>query len=277
MQINQVYKIDAVEGLKLLESNSIDLIVSDPPYKITAWWCSPTSMQGILSQNWNKIFKYNDIHISDYIFELYRVLKEDSHLYLMVNTLNLHDFLKWIKKAKFKIHNLLVWKKNNLITSKRYMKNCEYIILAYKWKAKNINFCSSQTVHEFKNPITTRKHPTQKPIKMMELYIKNSSKIWDLILDPFVGSWSTLLASQNLERNFIWFEIDKQYFTLAKTSLEKNHLKIEVKNKTIKTFIRKKTINWKVYYYEVHNYRDKETWKIRQKVVKYLGKELKTN
>ncbi len=274
MQKNQIYNIDTLIWLKQLKDNSIDLIVTDPPYKLSWWWSSKSSMQWILNQNKNKIFKHNDIHISDYIYELYRVLKQDSHIYIMTNTFNLHDFLDHIKKAKFKIHNLLVWKKSNTIASKRYMKNCEYIILAYKWKAKNIKFCSSQTVHEFKNPIANRKHPTAKPIKMMELYIKNSSNVWDLILDPFAGSWSTLLASQNLDRNYLWFELDDEYFNLAKKELEKNKLKCDVKNWLKKSFIRTKNIKWNIYYYEVCSYRCKETWKVKQKVLNYIWKKL---
>lgn len=274
MKINTLYNINAIQWLDNLKDKSVDLIVTDPPYKIGQWWTSNISPSWILKQNKNKIFKHNDIHISDYIDELYRVLKDDSQMYIMVNMFNLHDFLNEIKKAKFKVHNLLVWKKSNTITSRWYMRNCEYIILAYKWKAKNINFCGSQTVHDFKNPIKNRKHPTAKPIKMMELYIKNSSKVGELILDPFSGSWSTLIASQNLDRNFIGFELDEEYFKVAKKDLEKNQLKVDIKNWTKKSFIRKKMIKWNPYYYEVCSYRDKETWKVKQKVLKYIWKYL---
>jgi len=272
MKLNRIYNIDAVEWLKKLESNSIDLIVTDPPYRLSKWGSCETSMQGVLAQNWNKIFEFNDIHIKDYIFELYRVLKEDSHLYIMVNTYNLQEFLNSITEVKFKIHNLLVWKKSNTIANRYYMKNCEYTIFAYKWKAKNINFCSSQSVHSFKNPIKGRKHPTQKPIKLMELYIKNSSKPWEIVLDPFAGVGTTLLASQKLDRDYLGFELDKNYFEIAKNDLERERIKLEIKNNNLKSFIRKKKINWNSYYYEVCNYRDKESWKVRQRVIKYLGK-----
>jgi site-specific DNA-methyltransferase (adenine-specific) len=58
-------------------------------------------------------------------------------------------------------------------------------------------------------------HPTEKPVELMEILIKNSSKEGDLVMDPFVGVGATALACQNLNRNFIGCEIDKKYYDTA--------------------------------------------------------------
>jgi site-specific DNA-methyltransferase (adenine-specific) len=81
----------------------------------------------MLSGN-RKLFKHQKLEISDWMPELYRVLKEGTHCYIFTNTLNLNEMLNESKKAKFKLHNLLVWEKNNCTPSQFYMKNCEYIL-----------------------------------------------------------------------------------------------------------------------------------------------------
>jgi site-specific DNA-methyltransferase (adenine-specific) len=72
----------------------------------------------------------------------------------------------------------------------------------------------SKTVHSFSNP-TNKTHPTEKPIKLMEFYITNSSNEGDVVLDPFMGSGSTGIACKNNNRNFIGIELDTNYFDLA--------------------------------------------------------------
>jgi site-specific DNA-methyltransferase (adenine-specific) len=101
------------------------------------------------------------------------------------------------------------------------MKNCEYILFLRKGKAKWINdIGGSKTVHKFDNIIGHKLHPTEKPIDLLKLYISNSSNEGDIVLDPFAGSGSTLLASKELNRKYIGYEIDKQYYDIAVERLE---------------------------------------------------------
>ena len=155
----------------------------------------------------------------DWLPKCYQILKDNSHIYLMTNMLNLKDMMIETENAWFYIHNILVWKKNNATPNKWYMKNCEYIIFAKKWKSKFINNCWSKVIEEFKNP-TNKKHPTEKPVELMEMYINNSSNEWDIILDPFMWSGTTWVACQNTNRDFIWIEKDERYFEIAKKRIE---------------------------------------------------------
>ena len=150
---------------------------------------------------------------------LYKVLKNDSHAYVMSNFLNLEEMFAEARNAGFRIHNLLVWEKNNVTPSRWYMKNAEFTLFLYKGRAKKINDVGSKMVHKFNN-IRNKLHPTEKPVELMELYVKNSSKIGDFVLDPFMGSGSTGIACKNLNRNFIGIEKDEYYFNVAKRRLD---------------------------------------------------------
>ena len=217
----KIYQGDALELFKNLENNSIDCIVTDPPYETISGGSQENQYvnrpSGILAKNDGKIFKYNEIDISNWISECYRVLKDGTHIYIMTNFLNLEHYLFEIRKAGFEIHNLLIWEKNNATPNRWYMKNCEYIIFGRKGTAKPINNCGSKTILKFAN-VKNRIHPTEKPIELLETLITNSSNPGDTVLDPFGGSMSTALASIKTGRNAISFEIDKDYY---KTGLER--------------------------------------------------------
>lgn len=118
----------------------------------------------------------------------------------MTNTLNLERYLTLSRQAGFKLHNILVWEKNNVLPNRWYMKNAEYILFLRKGKAFSINNKSSKTVHKFNN-VKSKEHPTEKPIDLLEMYILNSSKENDTVLDFTMGSGTTGIACKNLNRN----------------------------------------------------------------------------
>lgn len=215
---------DCLELMKDIPDESIDLVVTDPPYKtITGGRNNGKNSKrpvGILNDN-NGLFKHKEVTLSVWIPELYRILKHSSHCYIFSNFLNLQELLNETIKAGFKLHNLLVWEKNNCVPSQWYMKNCEYVLFLRKGKAKWINnIGDSKTVHQFNNIIGNKKHPTEKPVKLLEFYIRNSSQEGEVVLDPFMGSGSTGVACLNTNRNFIGIELDENYFEIAKERIE---------------------------------------------------------
>lgn len=215
----ELIKGDCIEEMqKLIDRGvKVDMVLTDPPYKTITGGDSGNRPKGMLSGN-RKLFKHqNDIHISKWIYLLYELLKTESHCYIFVNSMNMTDFLNESKCAGFKLHNILVWEKNNCNPSQFYMKNCEYVLFLRKGKAKWINnIGESKTVHKFRNIIGKKNHPTEKPVDLLEFYINNSSDYGDIILDPFMGSGSTGVACKNLGRNFIGIEKDDKYFEIAK-------------------------------------------------------------
>lgn len=214
----QVYNTDAIEWLKTLDNDSVDLIVSDPPYRVTQHGHS--GLGGIFKTKVGedkklngKLFEHNEVDVNDYAGELYRVLKPDSHCYIMTNDRNLQNFLNVFTSIGFNFCKLLIWDKQNKITNQYYMNQVEYILFMYKGRNKQINNCGTSnliSVNNVKNK--THNHPTEKPVELMEILIKNSTNEGDLVLDPFVGVGSTPVACQNLKRNFIGCELDKVYY-----------------------------------------------------------------
>ena len=214
-----LYNDDCLKVMATLPDESVDLIVTDPPYRTISGgtkskWKSgyPTS---VLSKNDGKIFDSNSINHTEWLKECYRVLKPDTHIYIMTNLLNLFELEKIAESVGFKLHNLLVWEKNTCNANRWYMKNCEYTLFMRKGEAKTINNPSCKTVHQFNNPVGNKNHPTEKPIDLMKMYVENSSNKGDLVLDPFMGSGSTVIACKELERDCIGIEIDKKYFDIA--------------------------------------------------------------
>ena len=212
---------DCLELMKDIPDKSIDLVVTDPPYKtISGGHNTPKWISGygnsVLHKNDGKIFEFNDVSHKDWLKECYRVLKDNSHIYIMTNLLNLFSLKELAEGVGFKLHNLLVWEKNTANANRWYMKNCEYVLFMRKGKSKTINNPSSKTVHCFNNIVGNKKHPTEKPVDLMKLYIYNSSNKNDTVLDPFMGSGSTGIAAKELNRNFIGIELDEKYFNIAK-------------------------------------------------------------
>ena len=216
----KLYNDDCLNVLKDIGDNSIDLVVTDPPYEVITGGRNggvKGKPSGILTEN-KQLMK--SIPKADlWLNECFRVMKDGTHIYIMTNTLNLTNYLNIINDVGFKLHNLLVWNKNNTTPNRWYMKNCEYVIFARKGFAKSINNPSSQTVHNFDNIIGNKQHPTEKPVDLMKLYVENSSQVGDTVLDPFMGVGSTGVACKELGRNFIGVELDKQYFHIAESRI----------------------------------------------------------
>ena len=222
-------KGDSLKLLKKIQNASIDLIVTDPPYKVAtggvpndnnAVTLNKNRPKGILAEH-SQLIKIIP-KFSEWVPECYRVLKNGTHAYFMINSSNLIELSNEIQKAGFKIHNILTWRKNNCTPSQFYMKNCEYVIFCRKGKAKYINnIGDSKTVHDFNNIIGNKVHPTEKPVELMKFYIENSSSLNDIVLDPFMGAGSTGLACVSVSRRFIGFEIDSSYFDIARERIDR--------------------------------------------------------
>lgn len=256
MTTDVLYNQDCLAGLKNVTTESIDLVVTDMPYKIVGGGCSPNggNPKGILKREREyvagergnkilkgtkhvnlcgifddradvvragKLFQHNDIQPSEWLPDVYRVLKNGTHCYIMINSRNLKDLQIEAEKVGFKFQNLLVWRKSNATPNKYYMQQLEFILMLRKGAAKNVNDMGISNCLSCPNIIGKgeQHHPTQKPVALMEVLIRQSSNEGDIVLDPFAGGGSTLIAAKRLERRYIGFEIDKQYYDMAYSRL----------------------------------------------------------
>ena len=184
---------DYLEVLKDFSNDSIDCLITDPPYKTTSRWCTWTTWWMLLkdvNKKW-QVFKHNNVNINDYAPEFYRVLKEWSHCYIMTNHTNLIDMLSIFTNSWFYFIKSLVWNKGNKIMGRFYMSQFEYILFFRKWFGKQIRNCWTSDILDIPNKKTKgldwkNIHDTEKPITLMEVLIWNSSLEWEIVLDPFM-------------------------------------------------------------------------------------------
>ena len=212
---------DCLELMKDIPDNSIDLIVTDPPYRVTSRGSAGNS-GGMLQKKINKqgkVFSFNDIGCKQYAPEFYRILKNGTHCYVMCNHTNLIEMLNVFTNVGFKFVKCLIWNKGNKIMGQFYMNQFEYIMFFRKGKAKKINNCGTSDILEVPNKKTKINgkniHDTEKPIDLMKILIENSSNKNDVVIDPFMGVGATGIACKELNRNFIGIELSEEYYNIA--------------------------------------------------------------
>lgn len=167
----------------------------------------------------------NAVRFSEWLPEVYRVLKENAHCYIWVNDKNLVDLCNEAEKAGFKLHNILVWKKNNCTPNRWYMKNCEFVLFLHKGKSFPIKNLGDAQLFECNNISGKDKvHPTQKPIAYLERLILNSSNELDTVLDPFMGTGTTAVACKIKGYTYIGSEISEKQCEWANNRLKQERL-----------------------------------------------------
>lgn len=225
--LGMCFNTDTLSLLKDIPSESIDLVVTDPPYKMTARG-NHGNTGGMLAKKITmdgNVFDHNDISISDYASDLYRVLKDGSHCYIMTNHVNLIEMLNTMTDVGFHFIKSLIWDKGNKIMGRFYMSQYEYILFFRKGKGVQINNCGTSDILSFPNKKLkgedgSNLHDTEKPVELMKVLIENSSKPNDIVLEPFMGIGATCIACKQSGRRYIGCEIDKKYFNIAVKRLQ---------------------------------------------------------
>lgn len=214
---------DAIEFIHNIDNRSIDLIVTDPPYRIMARGLKSTTTGGMFKTDLTsrgKIFEHNEVEIKDYASEFYRILKDDCHCYVMTNNYNLIAMLNEFTSAGFHFIKSLIWDKQSKICGSFYMGQFEYILMFRKFDPRIINNCStsdilSVPIKKLKDADGNNLHDTEKPVDLMKILIENSTNEGELVLDPFMGIGAAGVAALQLKRDFIGCEIDKKYYDIA--------------------------------------------------------------
>jgi site-specific DNA-methyltransferase (adenine-specific) len=189
----KLFNDDCLKVLKQFDEESVDLVVTDCPYRITSGGCTAeTNVGGIINHalplaKQGKLFSHNEIKFSEWLPEIYRVLKNNAHCYIMINARNLKELQQCAEDSGFIFQNLLIWDKGNATPNKFYMNACEFILMLRKGKAKYINNMGSKNILRVPNIIGNKQHPTEKPAELMQILIENSSNKGDIVLDPFMG------------------------------------------------------------------------------------------
>lgn len=220
---------DCFELIKEVKTNSVDLILTDPPYNLAK------HSTGNIKFDWredvnNDIADWDkkDLEPSKIADEFVRVLKPDGNLFIFCSY-NLIG--KWYDALdhKFDATNFMVWHKTN--PTPKFFKNgflnsCEIILCCWNKKHK-WNFTNQKEMHNFfESPICSGperlkdpKHPTQKPLSLLKHIVKTASNEGDTVFDPFMGVASTGVAALKLNRKFVGIELEELYFDASKKRL----------------------------------------------------------
>jgi site-specific DNA-methyltransferase (adenine-specific) len=229
-----LYNADCLEVLKKLEDNSVDLILTDPPYDIKN---TKTGGKSQLNKSFQKIndeiadknlTNGFDLQILD---EMVRVCK-NINIMLFCNKAQLPLYMDYFVTQRGCSFDLIKWVKTNAVPtySNKMLSDTEYCFYARKGGYCNPeNYEDAKTLYQ--SPINRKDknlygHPTIKPVPLLEKLIRNCSKEGQVILDPFMGSASTCEAALNLNRKFIGVELDNGYFETARNrimSLDSSH------------------------------------------------------
>ena len=221
---------DAYEFLLEVPSDSIDLILTDPPYEIsrpsgfidslTKPDGSPQSERTLrrfgISLDFGEWDK-NELNLLPYINEMYRVLRPSGTMIMFYDLWKITPIKNMMEASKFKQIRFIEWIKTNPvpINSKiNYLTNSREIALTGVKKSKP-TFNSQYDNGIYKYPIyhgKDRFHPTQKSLKLFEELIQKHTNENDTVLDCFLGSGTTAVAALNTKRNFIGCEIDNGYY-----------------------------------------------------------------
>ena len=218
MELNKIYNEDCLEGMKKIPSKTIDLIVSDPPYIID------NSGGGIYARDdkgyvkeLDEIKSGFDLKILD---ECCRVMKK-INIYLWCSQKQIPLYLDYFVKEKGCNWNLITWHKTNPIPAcgNKYLTDTEYSLF-FREKGVRIYGDTSTKGTYFVTPRNISEknlwnHPTIKPTPFFQKHIINSSLKGDIVLDPFMGSGTTAIACIREKRNFIGFELNKEYYDKA--------------------------------------------------------------
>lgn len=219
MEDYNIYCGDCLNYIKKIPSESIDLIVTDPPYLINY-----QSSRRIKKEKFEKI--KNDINsqqlICDYFEECNRILKNNTAIYCFCSWHHI-DFFKQEFEKHFKLKNIIVWNKNNHGSGDlkgAYAPKHELILFGHKGRTLLREKRISDVIECEKINSSNLTHPTEKPTKLIEIFIKQSSDIDDIVFDGFMGSGSTGVACINTNRKFIGCELDENYFKIAEQRLK---------------------------------------------------------
>ena len=226
MEINKIYNGDCLELMKQIEDNSIDIIITDPPYNFEVVGGAFKSENPSTSRDYlSKIIDggYGKFNPDSFLKEAKRVLKK-IRMVIFCNRFLIEKYIAFARENNL-IFDIHIMAKNNPAPFKNntYLSDIEYIMVI---REHGTFFNKKSEFNDYRKFFLTNVrgdnlHPAQKPIEIIEKYIRVLSDEGDLILDPYIGSGTTAIACIKTNRNFIGIEMNKEYFKMSEDRIQK--------------------------------------------------------
>ena len=220
-----IYHGDCLEIMPELEP--VDLVLTDPPYSSGTRQATNRAAGNIPKRGerwsperagiiWDTSF--SSFGLSVFMNCFYRTVKESmkngSHIYTFIDWRQYPLLTMSIEGAGLFINNLLVWDKGVYALGGNYRSQHELIVFASRGKANTLKKHDLGNVLTFKR-LPNAEHPTQKPTDLIMKIIEYATDESNTILDPFMGSGTTLVAAKQLNRKAIGIEIEEKYCEIA--------------------------------------------------------------
>lgn len=257
-QKNHIQTLSCIEGMKQLPSNSVDLVLADPPYNLSkgnTWkWDNSAILPG-MGGNWTKTMeKWDNMPILEYLDftlnwlkEIKRVTKPTGSIWICGSYHNIGIINTGLQLLEVEIINEVIWYKRNSfpnLSGRRLTASHETLIWAHSGKKRQYHFDYEQskkthnawdlmkeegkqlrTVWDIPNnkdrkEIQYGKHPTQKPLRLYDRIISISGKRNGVMLAPFAGSGTECVAAKSAGMSYIGFETDQSFVDLANKRLQ---------------------------------------------------------
>ena len=193
---------------RLMDGEKANLVLTDPPYNVD------------VEETAGKIMNDNmgDTEFYNFLLSAYRCmhanLADDGSIYVWHADTEGLNFRKAFKDAGFYLSGCCIWKKNSLVLGRSpYQWIHEPCLFGWKQKGKHQWYSDRKqtTVWEYDKPRSSKDHPTMKPVTLMSYPLKNSTMTNGIVLDPFLGSGSTLIACAETERVCRGIELDPKF------------------------------------------------------------------
>lgn len=196
---------------KLMKDKKADLLLTDPPYNVDYKGGTKDNLK-IANDNMSDIDFLN--FLKDCFVNCYTYIKSGASFYVWHSDWYGLIFRQALKESSFEMRQNLIWNKNSLVLGRQdYQWKHEPCL--YGWKDGSSHSWygdrKQTTIINFDRPTVNKLHPTMKPVGLIEMLIKNSSKEEDIVLDNFLGSGSTLIACQKTKRVCYGIELDPKY------------------------------------------------------------------
>ena len=195
---------------ELMDGNKADMVFTDPPYNINLGHIS----RGYNTYKDNKSINEYEMFVKRSLKNSLLVTKQDCNFYIFHANRDIVLFKNLFDSLKIKFHQWLFWiKSGGIWGNSDFIQNYEILIYGYIGKHRFYGSKGYPAAEVYQNDksIGSKNHPTSKPIKLLEKYLKSGSKESMIILDLFLGSGSTLIASEKINRICYGMEIDQYY------------------------------------------------------------------
>ncbi len=220
-----IFVDDAINFLKSLPGESVDIITTDPAYsgmndklklgkgRIVGKY----SEKGKKNGKWFTEFKDSEENYALFLSECKRVLKKETgHIYIMFDSYSLLTLGPIVRKY-FEVKNLITWDKVNIGMGHYFRRRHEYIIFGTNGNTRKVRNRTFPDIWRFKR-IHSSKYPTQKPVEVFQamIYASTEPKKIFTICDPFMGSASSAIATIKNNCNYIGCDISDESFDISK-------------------------------------------------------------